>query len=151
MRSSLRALLEGEAGIELVAETADLVATIDHVYLLKPDVLVFGLNMPDSTGCQTIAYLRDAAPETAIVVTTMIDHPGIARSSKAAGAHGLIEKHLADSELPQAIRAAALDHAYVTTGGRTTTPRRATALGGRKRCVENAASQTGPPADARIG
>jgi two-component system response regulator NreC len=91
-----------------------LTSTVSHVHNDRPHVLVLDLSMPDGSGLEVIDELRERAPETQIVAITMNDTPMFAHQALAAGAVGLVLKNHADSELSEAIRAAARDEEYVS-------------------------------------
>jgi two-component system, NarL family, response regulator NreC len=114
MRHSLRLLLEGEDGIEVIAEAADLASALSHVHGQKPDVLVLDLRIPGGSSIETIGKLRERAPHTQIVVLTMKDSPVFAQHALLSGALGFVLKELADSELPRAVRAAASGQEYIS-------------------------------------
>ncbi|MFZ1993885.1 MAG: response regulator transcription factor [Solirubrobacteraceae bacterium] len=106
VRSALRALLEAEAEFEVVAEAGDVDESVRKVLAYKPRVIVLDLSMPDGSSLTAIPRMREASPETAIVVLTMEDEPRFAREALRAGALGFVLKDAADSELVTAVRAA---------------------------------------------
>jgi two-component system response regulator NreC len=114
MRSSLRLLLEGEDGVEVIGEAGDMASVLRHVHGQRPDVLVLDLLLPGSSSVETISKLRERAPDTQVVVLTMKDNPVFAQHALASGALGFVLKELADSELPLAVRAAARGEEYVS-------------------------------------
>lgn len=114
MRRSLRLLLNGEDGMEVIAEADDLAAVTRHVQGHEPHVLVLDLSMPDGSSIDAVGRLREQAPDTQIVVMTMDENPVFAQRAFAAGAVGFVAKDLADGELPQAIRAAARGEEFVS-------------------------------------
>ena len=114
MRRSLRLLLNGEDGMEVIAEADDLATVTRRVQGHQPHVLVLDLSMPDGSSIDAIGRLREQAPDTQIVVMTMDDNPVFAQRAFAAGAVGFVAKDLADGELPQAIRAAARGEEFVS-------------------------------------
>ncbi len=114
MRRSLRVLLDGEDGVEVIAEAADLASVARHVQGHEPHVLVLDLSMPDGSSIEAISRLRERAPDTQIVVMTMEENPVFAQRAFAAGALAFVAKDLADSELPQAVRAAARGEVFVS-------------------------------------
>jgi two-component system response regulator NreC len=114
MRHSLRLLLEGEDGIEVIAEAGDLASTLRHVHGRSPHVLVLDLRLPGGSSIEMVGKLREEAPDAQIVVLTMKDNPVFAQHALASGALGFVLKELADSELPQAVRAAARGEGYVS-------------------------------------
>jgi DNA-binding NarL/FixJ family response regulator len=61
-----------------------------------------------------IRQLRNEAPGTEIVVTTMTDDPGFAPEALAAGASGYVLKDDADRDLVNAVRRAARGESFIT-------------------------------------
>ncbi len=116
MRRSLRLLLDSEEGVEVIAEADHLASVVRHVHGHQPHVLVLDLGMPNGSSIETIGKLRERVPDTQIVVLTMDDSPVFAQRALAAGAVGFVLKDLADSELPQAVRAAARGEEYISPG-----------------------------------
>ncbi|MHB8234458.1 MAG: response regulator [Solirubrobacteraceae bacterium] len=114
MRRTLRLLLEGEQGVEVIAEAGDLNLLVRHVDAHQPHVLVLDLGMPDGSSSEAIRQLRERLPEMQIVIVTMEENPVFAQRALAAGAVGFVLKDRADEELPQAIRMAALGEQYVS-------------------------------------
>jgi two-component system response regulator NreC len=114
MRRSLRLLLDGEEGVEVIAEADDLSAVAHHVEGQVPEVLVLDLDMPGGSSIEAISRLRERTPETGIIVMTMEGNPVFAQRAFAAGALGFVAKDLADDELPRAVRAAARDEEFVS-------------------------------------
>lgn len=116
VRAGLRLLLDREPGIEVVAEAGTVPDAAEITAGAKPDVLVLDLNMPGgrtSTSLELLPGLAASAPDTAVVVLTMQDDPGMAREALAAGARGYVLKEAAGAELVTAIRAAARGGSYL--------------------------------------
>jgi two-component system, NarL family, response regulator NreC len=113
VRSALRMLLDAEAGLEVVAEAGDVEQTLRKVRGYKPNVLVLDLSMPGGSSLAAIPTLLEASPATAIVVLTMHDEPAFARAALRAGALGFVLKEAADTELIEAVHAAAGGHRYL--------------------------------------
>jgi two-component system, NarL family, response regulator NreC len=114
MRHSLRMLLDAEQNMEVVAEATDLASVARHVHGHQPHVLVLDLNMPGGSSIEAIGQLRERFPETQIVVMTMQDSAAFAQRAFASGAIGFVLKDLADTELPEAIRAAVRGEEYIS-------------------------------------
>jgi two-component system response regulator NreC len=130
MRESLRLLLDGEADIDVIAETDSLQAVIGHLHARRPDVLVLDLGMSDhGSGIEALARLHREARDTRIVVLTTNDDPAFAQRVLDGGAVGLVLKEMADSDLPAAVREA-------SRGKRYTSPTLAAKLGGEKPKVD---------------
>ena len=114
MRRSLRLLLDSEHDLEVLAEAGDHKAVVREVHDCRPQVLVLDLRMAGNSSLDAVRTLSERAPETRIVVISMEDNPVFAQRALTAGAVGFVAKDLADTELPQAIRAAATDQEFVS-------------------------------------
>ena len=122
MRRSLRLLLDGERGIQVVAEAGDAATAARHVRDLRPHVLVvdMGLGASDSagpalrSGLELATFVRTNTPETQVVLITMQEHRGFVRRALAAGALGFVRKDRAETELPDAVRAASRGEPYTS-------------------------------------
>jgi two-component system response regulator NreC len=113
VRSGLKMLLDAEPDLEVVAEAGDVESAIRYVRGHKPTVLVLDLHMPGGPSLQALPALREASPDTQIVVLTMQDDPAYAREALRAGAIGYVLKEAADAELVQAVRMAAKGETYL--------------------------------------
>ena len=115
MRQSLRLLLDGEADIDVIAETDSLQSVMGHLRARRPDVLVLDLDMPNhGSGIEALSQLSGEARDTSIVVLTTNDDPAFARRALDNGALGLVLKEMADSDLPAAVRDASRGRRYVS-------------------------------------
>jgi two-component system, NarL family, response regulator NreC len=113
MRKALRMLLDAEPGFEVVAEAGDADAAVRYVRGHRPTVLILDLNMPGRASIEAIPDIREASPETEIVVLTMQNEPAFARRALQAGVRGYVLKDAADAELVQAVRSAAAGDTYL--------------------------------------
>jgi two-component system response regulator NreC len=113
MRSGLKLLLDAEPDLEVVAEAADVDETIRKLKAYKPTVLLLDLHMPGGPSLQFIPAMRDAAPETKIVVLTMQNSAGFVREALKNGAIGYVVKEEADAQLIQAVHLAANGEPYL--------------------------------------
>jgi two-component system response regulator NreC len=114
VRGALRALLDGQADLVVVGEADDVAGARRAVAEFGPDVLVFDVNLPDGLGVDAVAELREAYPETQIVLLTMERDIGLARRALDDGALGYLFKDSAHLELVEAVRAAARGERYLT-------------------------------------
>ena len=113
VRSALRMLLDAEPDLEVVAEAGDVPAAMRYVLGHKPSVLILDLNMPGEPSLQAIPKIKEASPQTEIVVLTMQDEPEFARTAMQAGVLGYVLKEAADVELVKAVRLAAAGETYL--------------------------------------
>lgn len=104
LRAGLRALLEAEDDIEVIAEAEDGRECLEQVLELVPDVVLMDINMPRCNGLTALEQIRDKAPGTRVLVLTMHDDAGYLRQVLSCGGAGFILKQAAGDELLTAIR-----------------------------------------------
>ena len=111
VREGLRALLERQADIRVIAE-AGTVAEAEAAEA-DPDVIVADLVLPDDRGADVVRRLRERFPRSAVLVLTMVDNPTDVQLCLAAGAKGYLLKEAAGAELTDAVRAVAQGQEYL--------------------------------------
>lgn len=104
VRGALRALLDLEEDIEVVAEVGrgDLVlpAAREH----WPDLALLDIEMPGQDGIEAARELAAALPQVRAVVLTTFGRPGFLRRAMESGASGFMLKDAPSHELAVAIR-----------------------------------------------
>lgn len=105
VREGIRRVLEGEAGIEVVAEGSNGDEALALVQQHHPDVLVMDVAMPGRTGLQVAAELRRQASSTRVLMLSMYDQPEYVLEGVKSGARGYLLKDSSPAELRRAVRA----------------------------------------------
>ena len=113
VRSGLRMLLEAEEGWRVVAEAGDVPNAVRLTKAHRPDVLVLDLNMPGGSSLDALGQLGREQPATRVVILTMQDEPEFARQAMSSGAAAYVLKESADTELVEAVAAAARGETYL--------------------------------------
>jgi DNA-binding NarL/FixJ family response regulator len=109
VREGLMTLLETAAGITPIGTAADGEEAIALCARHRPDVVLMDLRMPRLDGVEATRRIREAQPETEIVVlTTHADEDSILDALRA-GARGYLTKDAGIAEISRAVHAAA-DH-----------------------------------------
>jgi two-component system, NarL family, response regulator NreC len=111
VREGLRALLERQQGVTVVAEAGsvdDAVALDVHA-----DVVVADLMLPDERGAEVVRRIKQRHPDAAVLVLTMVDNPTDVQMCLAAGASGYLLKETASTELVDAVRRVAAGSDYL--------------------------------------
>ena len=104
---ALSALLETDAGIQVVARCANGALALAAVAEHKPDILVTDIEMPEMTGLTLAAEVHERFPKTKVVILTTFARPGYLRRALDAGALGYLLKDRPAAELSEAVRRAA--------------------------------------------
>jgi len=113
VRAGLRAVLKGEAGMELVGEASGGDEALRLVESLHPDILVLDLSMPDLDGIQVTKRIQSIAPDVRVLILTVHEEDALLREAIRAGAAGYILKHAAEAELISAIHTVQMGDTYV--------------------------------------
>ncbi len=107
VRTGFRVILEAEGDIEVVAEAENGVEAVRQAALVKPQVVLMDIRMPELDGlAATDQILRQTDPPTIVVLTTFDQNEYIYRALRA-GAAGFLLKDAPSSRLIAAVRAAA--------------------------------------------
>ncbi len=107
VRTGFRVILEAEGDIEVVAEADNGQEAIRQSALVRPDVVLMDIRMPEVDGlAATEQILRRPDPPTIVVLTTFDKNEYVYRALHA-GAAGFLLKDAPSSRLVAAVRAAA--------------------------------------------
>ena len=114
VRAGVRAILDTDPGIEVVAEAADGREAVDLAIDHRPDVALLDIRMPRLDGLAAAAELRQAVPEVAVVMLTTFDEDEYVARALGEGANGFLLKAADPRELLIGVRAAAEGAAYLS-------------------------------------
>lgn len=104
VRGALAALLELEPDIEVVAQAANGREAERLTREMKPDVVVTDIEMPEWTGLEFAAALKESGSKAKVIILTTFARSGYLRRALDAGARGYLLKDRPASELAEAIR-----------------------------------------------
>jgi two-component system response regulator NreC len=114
VRDGLRALLEREAGIEVVAEAADGRECVVLAATELPDVVVMDLAMPNMNGMEATRRIVAANSRIGVVILSMHQDESYVLGALKAGAKGYLLKDSMRGEVVEAIHAVAQGRSYLT-------------------------------------
>ena len=112
VRESLVGVLQAEPGVEVVAQAADGIEALEAAKRTRPDVVVTDLSMPRMSGMELVRRLRDALPDTRILVLTMHHEDEYVLQAVRAGATGYLVKDSAARDLIEAVRSLMAGRGY---------------------------------------
>ena len=104
VRQSIRAVLEKQPDIKVVAEAGDGVVAVKLATELKPDVVVMDIGMPKLDGLEATRQIKEVLPEIAVLVLTVHSDEQYILGILQAGAAGYLTKSVYGEEVVQAIR-----------------------------------------------
>jgi len=105
VRGALRALLDLEEDLQVVAEVGRGDVVVEAAREHRPDVALLDIEMPGMDGLEAARALATALPDVRAVVLTTFGRPGFLRRAMEVGASGFLVKDAPVAELARAIRA----------------------------------------------
>jgi DNA-binding NarL/FixJ family response regulator len=107
VRRGLKELLEEHNGWTVCAEAANGREATELALEHRPHVAVLDLTMPELNGLEATRRIRQACPETQVLIFTMHESEELVRNVLAAGARGYLLKSDAARQLVPAVEALA--------------------------------------------
>lgn len=101
---ALGSLLDLEGDLEVIARAANGDEARRAIDEHRPDLVVTDIEMPGTTGLELAEWLRDAHPETRVVILTTFARPGYLRRALDAGVRGYLLKETPVEQLADALR-----------------------------------------------
>ncbi|QWX83533.1 response regulator transcription factor [Cellulophaga sp. HaHaR_3_176] len=104
VRDGIRALLEEEKDLVVVAEVSNGKEAIAIVNEKKPDLLIIDIRMPEMNGIEAVEILNKQGTTTKTIILSMHDSEEYILKSVNAGANGYLLKDTGKIEFIKAIR-----------------------------------------------
>jgi DNA-binding NarL/FixJ family response regulator len=114
VRDGLRALLEHECDMTVVAEAADGRESVRLAETEHPDIVVMDLAMPNMNGMEATRRILASNSRIGVVILSMHQDESYVLGSLKAGARGYLLKDSMRSEVLQAIRAVYQGRSFLT-------------------------------------
>ena len=105
LRDGIRALLEGEPGVRVVAECGTGAEALDLVTREVPDLVVLDLSLPDVSGLDVLRRLQETHPTVRVIVLSMHTQREFVLQAIAGGCAAYVPKSTAHTSLVEAIQA----------------------------------------------
>jgi DNA-binding NarL/FixJ family response regulator len=112
LRQGLRALLETEPDFTVVGEAGSAAEALASIEALEPSVVIVDLGLPDQSGIEVIAALRERRFAAPILVLTVLPGRDRLRAAMQAGANGFVLKDSPYVELLEGLRAVCAGKKY---------------------------------------
>jgi DNA-binding NarL/FixJ family response regulator len=104
VRLGLRAMIDAEPDMEVVAEAGDGPGAVAAFGAHRPDITLMDLRLPGVGGPETIARIRAGSPDANIIVITTYDADADVYRAVQAGARGYLLKGTFAEGMLEAIR-----------------------------------------------
>jgi DNA-binding NarL/FixJ family response regulator len=103
VRSGLKLMLAGAAGLEVVGEAGDGREVLAAIDVHRPDVVLMDIRMPQLDGIDATRLVRSQPSPPAVIVLTTFDADELVLRAPRAGAAGFLLKDTPPAEIVRAI------------------------------------------------
>lgn len=114
VRAGLRMLLKSDPQLEVTGEAANGQEVIEKLAVIKTDILILDISMPQMSGLDCIGRIRELYPDIRIIMLSMHEDENYIKNAMNQGAVGYVPKASADAELFDAIREVQQGNIYLS-------------------------------------
>ena len=114
IRRGVQGILHAFPEWELCGEAENGQEAIRLAQTLKPEIIIMDVSMPVLNGLEATRIIRDAHPETKVLLLTLHSSTELVRSAFRAGARGYVLKSDAEQELVRALNVVLGEGTYVS-------------------------------------
>ena len=114
MREGLKALLERQLDIQVMAEAENGLEAVRLTQKLKPDIVIMDIGMEELNGIEATRQIVADVPGVKVIALSMHSDKRFVIEMLKAGAFGYLLKDSAPEELTSAIRAVAANQPYLS-------------------------------------
>lgn len=107
VREGLRTLVSRQEGMAVVGEASSVKEAIEAATRSRPDVIIMDVRLPDGSGVEACRTIREARPETRVIMLTSYADDEALFASIVAGASGYLLKQTRGQAVIDAIQAVA--------------------------------------------
>jgi two-component system response regulator DevR len=107
VREGLRGLIGRQAGMSVVGEAGTVAEAIAAATASKPDVVIMDVRLPDGSGVEACRSIREAHPDTRVIMLTSYADDEALFASILAGAAGYLLKQTRGQAVVDAVIAVA--------------------------------------------
>ena len=104
VRQGLRTFLATQEDLDVVGEAATCTEAAERAAELRPDVVLLDLVMPGGDGIEAARKIREASPESKVIVLTSYPDDATVLPALEAGAAGYLLKDVEPQELADGVR-----------------------------------------------
>jgi len=112
VRRGIRLLLEDVAHFNIIDEASDGQESLDKCKRLTPDILISDVSMPEISGIELTALLKEECPSVKVLLLTMHQEAEYVIQSFKNGVYGYLHKGVEEGEIVTAINEISLGNKY---------------------------------------
>lgn len=113
VRLGLKALIERQAGMEVVAEAATASEAVTKALSFKPDVVVMDIRLAGDSGIDACRQITTNLPEAKVIMLTSYAEDEMLFAAIRAGAAGYVLKQAGGQDVIRALNAVAEGHSLL--------------------------------------
>ena len=113
MRQALKASILTEIDMDVIGAASDGEEAIEMIPILKPDIVIMDLMMPNMDGLEAIKILTEICPDVPILTLSSLEREEVIFEAVQAGAQGYITKDVQHEELIDSIRVVSTKKPYL--------------------------------------
>jgi len=113
-RTLVRAILEKNPRLHIIAEVRGGLDAVQKATDLKPDLILLDIGLPLLNGLDAARLIRKLAPESRILFISQEPSPDVVQEALALGAFGYVAKTRLGSDLLTAVEAVLLGRDFVS-------------------------------------
>jgi DNA-binding NarL/FixJ family response regulator len=113
VREGLKAILNAQTDMEVIAEAFDGQSAIERATVVHPDIVIMDVSMPRLNGLRATEAIRQSCPQVKVLTLTRHADKAYLQQLMRAGAAGYVLKQSRASEILRAIRAMAKGDVYI--------------------------------------
>jgi DNA-binding NarL/FixJ family response regulator len=114
VRAGVSGLLAGSSRYRLCGESGDVTGCLAQLETLRPDLLLLDIMLPDMSGIDAVARIRECAPHLKILFLSSQDSPEEVMRALQTGVDGFLSKDFVLSELELALDAVLAGSRYLS-------------------------------------
>ena len=104
LRQGLRAVLEQDEGIQVVALAENGKEAFEKCKGFRPDVVMMDMRMPEYDGAYGIQAIKEQCPDVKVLVLTTFDDEETINKALSSGADGYILKEMEDAKVIASVK-----------------------------------------------
>lgn len=114
VRAGIRALLERQEDLVVIADVGDGLSAVKKVQEHGPDIVIMDVALPEMNGIEATREIKQEHPHIQVIALSMHRDERFVLEMLKAGASGYLLKSNAPEELVQAVRAARRGEVYLS-------------------------------------